>query len=92
MTFHLINSLINVCSFSYLRLKELRQKSYFYYNLSTGDFPEAVYINASRKDYWTVPMREIRVDGQVFAVKDALVDSGTSLILMPASLYRQFDI
>lgn len=71
-----------------LGLKELRQKSYFYYNLSAEDFSEAVYINASRKDYWTIPIREIRVDGQVFAVKDALVDSGTSLILMPASLYR----
>jgi hypothetical protein len=66
-----------------LGLKELRQKSYFYYNLSAEDFPEAAYIRASRKDYWTIPVREIRVDGRNFTIKDALVDSGTSLILMP---------
>lgn len=44
-----------------LGLKELRQKSYFYYNISEEDFSEAVFINASRKDYWTIPIRGLRV-------------------------------
>lgn len=74
-----------------LGLKELKQRSYFYYNLSDNDFPEANYIKASRKDYWTIPVRELRVGERNYSVKHALVDSGTSLILVPPQLYQQLD-
>lgn len=70
-----------------LGLKELKQPSFFVYNISSQDYAEAVYLNATSKDYWTIPVREISFRGNRYQARNALVDSGTSLILLPQAIY-----
>ena len=71
--------------------KELKQKSYFIYNISQKDYTQAVYINATDRDYWNIPAREIAFGNLLFKNKKALVDSGTSLILLPQNMLQQMD-
>lgn len=44
-----------------LGLNELKEKSFFYYNITDDEFPDAVYLNASLYDYWTIAVRDLRV-------------------------------
>ena len=50
-------------------MEELRETSYFYYNISKDDFDAASYVNTTRKDYWTIPIRELRVDSEIYRVE-----------------------
>jgi hypothetical protein len=74
-----------------LGLKELKQKSYFLYNISDEELEEAVYVNASSKDYWTLPVREVKFGNGSYEAKHALVDSGTSLILLPPDMFEAME-
>jgi hypothetical protein len=40
-----------------LGIKELKEKSYFLYNFTNEDFPQAIYVNATNNSYWTIPVR-----------------------------------
>jgi hypothetical protein len=38
-------------------MEELREKSYFYFNITEEDFETASFINTTRPDYWMIPIR-----------------------------------
>ena len=74
-----------------LGLSQFDQQSYFYYNITNDDFKNASYVKATRSDYWTIPVLKFVVGDKKYSVKQALIDTGTSLILFPSSLYFSLD-
>ena len=75
-----------------LGLRFLKQPSFFYFNISEEvDFKDAYFVKASRKTYWTIPVKSMRVGDQNYAMSEALIDTGTSLIIFPQKTYFQLD-
>lgn len=71
------------------------QKSYFYYNFTQDQqlFKDAYYINASRSYYWNIPISYVMIgENRATAkfTKQALLDTGTSLLILPPTLFAQF--
>lgn len=44
-----------------LGLDFINRKSYLYYNITDADFPQAEYLNTSRTNYWSVPIKGMAV-------------------------------
>lgn len=74
-----------------LGLTFLKEKSYFYYNISKSDFAEAFFVETSRKNSWSIPIKGIYVNNIRYNVSEAVVDTGTSLTLLPPRQYAQLD-
>ena len=74
-----------------LGLDQFNEPSYFYYNISADEFSQAFFISATRKDYWTIPVKRFEVNGVRYNISEALIDTGTSLITLPPSLYNKLD-
>ena len=69
----------------------MKEKSYFYYNISEHEFENAFYVKATRKNYWTIPVKSMTVNNNKYKVTEALIDTGTSLMTLPPSLYTALD-
>lgn len=74
-----------------LGLRVLKQPSYFYYNITAEDFPTAKYVKATRNNYWTIPVISMKVEDESYEVSEALIDTGTSLIILPGKAYAKME-
>lgn len=72
-------------------MDHFKEPSYFYYNISKDEFSQAFYVKATRTNYWTIPVKKFQINDVNYNVREALIDTGTSLITLPPSLYNQLD-
>jgi hypothetical protein len=72
-----------------LGISELHQPSYFYYNLTDQEFPQAEYTNIERHDIWSIPLEGVYINNQNFPVAEVLIDSGASFSHLPLKQYTQ---
>ncbi|CAD8069956.1 unnamed protein product [Paramecium sonneborni] len=79
-----------------MELRNTREQSLFYYD----DIPQEImdnveWVRVLRKDYWTLKVLNIYIDGYPLKtgnVKEALIDSGTSLLYLPKNVvYKLFE-
>ena len=74
-----------------LGLTYLNEKSYFYYNITDEDFPDAYFVETSRKNAWAIPIKGLYVNNIRYSISEAIIDTGTSLTLIPPRQYTQLD-
>lgn len=76
-----------------LSILESKRPSNLFYNVLASDFPNAVFVKCTRSDYWTIPttvaISSPTGGAATLPVNEALLDSGTSLVVFPSRVLNQ---